>query len=144
MLLLSAVLLALCIGIVISIVRREKRAGASDASKTGEEESVSSAEALKLLRSSRHLQIISLVIAFAAIGAAIIEQQLNMATAEAKGATNTDAITAFLAQITVYLSLIGFVIQVVPHQPHPPLSRHRLRAADSAGQPRQHRRADAR
>ena len=111
MLLLSAVLLALCMAIVISIVKREKRAGASDASKTGEEESVSSAEALNLLRGSRHLQIISLVIGFAAIGAAIIEQQLNMATAEAKGATNTDAITAFLAQITVYLSLIGFVIQ---------------------------------
>jgi ATP:ADP antiporter, AAA family len=111
MLLLSAVLLALCMAIVVSIVKREKRAGASDASKTGEEESVSGAEALKLLRGSRHLQIISLVIGFAAIGAAIIEQQLNMATAEAKGATNTDAITAFLAQITVYLSLIGFVIQ---------------------------------
>ncbi len=112
MLLLSAALLALCMVIVVLIVRREKRAGATDASMTGEEEGVSSAEAFKLLRSSRHLQIISLVIAFAAIGAGIIEQQLNMATAEAKGATNTDAITAFLAQITVYLSLIGFVIQV--------------------------------
>ncbi len=53
-----------------------------------------------------------MVIAFAAIGAAIIEQQLNMAAAEAKGATNSDAIAAFLAQVTVYLSLIGFVIQV--------------------------------
>jgi HEAT repeat protein/CRP-like cAMP-binding protein len=112
MLLLSAILLALCMTIVVVIVKREKHAGASDASKTGEEESVSSAEAFRLLRDSRHLQIISLVIGFAAIGAAIIEQQLNMATAEAKGATNTDAVTAFLAQITVYLSLIGFVIQV--------------------------------
>ena len=35
-----------------------------------------------------------------------------MTAAEAKGATNSDAIAAFLAQITVYLSLIGFVIQV--------------------------------
>ncbi len=35
-----------------------------------------------------------------------------MAVAEAKGATNSDAIAAFLAQVTVYLSLIGFVIQV--------------------------------
>ena len=61
-----------------------------------------------------------MVIAFAAIGAAIIEQQLNMAAAEAKGATNADAITAFLAQVTVYLSLIGFVIQVGADQPHPP------------------------
>ena len=111
MLLLSAFLLTLCMTIVILIVRREKSAGASDASKTGEEEGVSGAEAFRLLRGSRHLQLISLVIAFAAIGAAIIEQQLNMATAEAKGATNADGITAFLAQITVYLSLIGFVIQ---------------------------------
>jgi ATP:ADP antiporter, AAA family len=111
MLLVSAVLLTLCMVIVILIVRREKRAGATDASKTGEEEGVSGAEAFRLLRDSRHLKLISLVIAFAAIGAAIIEQQLNMATAEAKGATNADGITAFLAQITVYLSLIGFVIQ---------------------------------
>ena len=59
-----------------------------------------------------------MVIAFAAIGAAIIEQQLNMAAAEAKGATNSDAIAAFLAQVTVYLSLIGFVIQVGADQPH--------------------------
>src|SRR5918993_1643766 len=42
MLLLSAALLAMCMVIVVLIVRREKNAGASDASKTGEEESVSS------------------------------------------------------------------------------------------------------
>lgn len=112
MLLVSAAILTICALIVLTVLRREQRAGSSDASKTGEESSVGGAEAIKLLRSSRHLQIISLVIAFAAIGAAIIEQQLNMATAEAKGAQNTDAVTAFLAQITVYLSLIGFLIQV--------------------------------
>ena len=71
---------------------RERAApGTSDAAKTGEEEGVGGGEALQLLRGSRHLQIIALVIAFAAIGAAIIEQQLNMAAAEAKGAANTDA-----------------------------------------------------
>jgi ATP/ADP translocase/HEAT repeat protein/CRP-like cAMP-binding protein len=112
MLLVSASVLTLCFGIVVLVIRREKSAGMSDASKTGEEESVSSAEAFQLLRSSKHLQLISLVIAFAAIGAAIIEQQLNMATAEAKGASNTDGISAFLAVITVWLSIIGFVIQV--------------------------------
>jgi AAA family ATP:ADP antiporter len=112
MLLLSASILTLCFGIVVLVIRREQRAGMSDASKTGEEERVSTAEAFQLLRSSKHLQLISFVIAFAAIGAAIIEQQLNMATAEAKGATNTDAISAFLAVITVWLSMIGFVIQV--------------------------------
>jgi AAA family ATP:ADP antiporter len=112
MLLLSASILTLCVVIVAWIIRREQRAGTSDASKTGEESGVSAAESLQLLRSSRHLQLISMVIAFAAIGAAIIEQQLNMATAEAKGVNNTDAISQFLALVTVWLSLIGFVIQV--------------------------------
>ena len=98
--------------IVLAILKREQAAGTSDASKTGEEEGVGGGEAIRLLRSSRHLQVIALVIGFAAIGAATIEQQLNMAAAEAKGAGNTDAIAAFLAEITVYLSLAGFIIQV--------------------------------
>ena len=112
MLLVSAAILAVCFLIVVRIVRTNERAGQSDAAKTGEEEGVSGGEALALLRGSRHLQIIALVITFAAIGAAIIEQQLNMATAAAKGQSNTDGITQFLAQITVYLSLIGLFIQV--------------------------------
>lgn len=112
MLLLSAAIMGLCVAIVLFILKREQAAGTSDAASTGEEKGVSSGEAIALLRSSRHLQVIAMVIMFAAIGAAIIEQQLNMAAAEAKGATNSDAIAAFLAQITVYLSLIGFVIQV--------------------------------
>jgi ATP:ADP antiporter, AAA family len=112
MLLVSAAILAACLLIVVSIVRSNQRAGTSDAAKTGEEEGVSGGEALALLRGSRHLQIIAMVITFAAIGAAIIEQQLNMATAEAKGQANTDSITQFLAQVTVYLSLIGLFIQV--------------------------------
>ena len=112
MLLVSAAILMLCFAIAVLIIRREQRAGMSDASKTGAEERVSAAEAFQLLRSSKHLQLIAFVIAFAAIGAAIIEQQLNMATAEAKGTTNTDGISAFLAMITVWLSVIGFVIQV--------------------------------
>jgi AAA family ATP:ADP antiporter len=112
MLLLSAAIMGVCVAIVLFVLRREEAAGTSDATKTGEEKSTSGSEAIALLRSSRHLQVIAMVIAFAAIGAAIIEQQLNMAAAEAKGAANSDAIAAFLAQVTVYLSLIGFVIQV--------------------------------
>ncbi|MEP6783369.1 MAG: Npt1/Npt2 family nucleotide transporter, partial [Acidobacteriota bacterium] len=112
MLLVSAAIMAVCVLIVMFVIKREQAAGASDAAQTGEEKGTSGTEAIQLLRSSRHLQIIAMVIAFAAIGAAIIEQQLNMAAAEAKGATNSDAIAAFLAQITVYLSLIGFAIQV--------------------------------
>jgi AAA family ATP:ADP antiporter len=112
MLLVSAAIMGVCVAIVLFVLKREEAAGTGDATKTGEEKGTSGAEAIALLRSSRHLQIIAMVIAFAAIGAAIIEQQLNMAAAEAKGATNSDAIAAFLAQVTVYLSLIGFVIQV--------------------------------
>jgi AAA family ATP:ADP antiporter len=112
MLLVSASIMGVCVAIVLFVLRREEAAGTSDATKTGEEKTTSGSEAIALLKSSRHLQVIAMVIAFAAIGAAIIEQQLNMAAAEAKGAANSDAIAAFLAQVTVYLSLIGFVIQV--------------------------------
>jgi AAA family ATP:ADP antiporter len=112
MLLVSAAIMGVCVAIVLFVLRREEAAGTSDATQTGEEKGTSGSEAIALLRSSRHLQVIAMVIAFAAIGAAIIEQQLNMAAAEAKGAANSDAIAAFLAQVTVYLSLIGFVIQV--------------------------------
>ncbi|HTM30435.1 MAG TPA: MFS transporter [Vicinamibacterales bacterium] len=112
-LLVSAVTLAVCTLTVAWVVSREPAAGRSDASKTGEEGGVSGSEAIRLLRSSKHLQTIAMVIGFAAIGAAIIEQQLNMAAAESKGAQNVDAVTGFLAQITAYLSIIGFLVQVL-------------------------------
>ncbi|HYE88143.1 MAG TPA: MFS transporter [Vicinamibacterales bacterium] len=112
MILISSAVMTICLAIVMVIVRREKAAGTSDASKTGEEEGVSSGEAIRMLRASRHLQIISLVIAFGAICAAIVEQQVNMAVAESKGSNNADAIAAFLGQLIVYLSLAGFVIQL--------------------------------
>ncbi len=112
MILMGAGVMIACLGIVMAIVRREKSAGTSDASKTGEEEGVSGGEAIRLLRSSRHLQIISLVIAFGAMASNIVDQQVSMAVAEFKGEGNADAIAAFLAQLIVYLSLIGFVIQV--------------------------------
>ncbi len=112
MLLIGAGTLALCLAIVVFILQREKGAGTSDAAKAVEEEGVSSGEAIQLLGSSRHLQVIALVIAFAAIGAAIIEQQLNMATALAKGVKNTTGIAAFLAEVGLYTSMIGFVINL--------------------------------
>ena len=51
----------------------------------GKEEGVSSGEAIQMLRRSRHLQIIAVVIAMTSIGAGLIDQQLNMATQAAKG-----------------------------------------------------------
>ncbi len=130
-LLVSAATLTLCTLTVMWLVRREPNAGRSDASKTGEETSVSGSQAIKLLRSSRHLQTIAMVIGFAAIGAAIIEQQLNMAAAAAKGATNVDGVTAFLAQITALPVTHRFRGSSAAHQPHPPHAGHRLCPDDS-------------
>jgi len=111
LLLASALVLALCAVLAALIVRREKAAGKSDVP-VPEEQGVGGKEALRLLGESRHLQVIALVIAFAAIGAGLIEQQLNMAAEAFKGRAATDNLTAFLAQVTLYLSAIGFVIQV--------------------------------
>ena len=109
LLLVSAAVLAACAVIVAAIVRRQPVAGDFAAV---DESGVGGGEAVRLLRRSRHLQLIASVIAFAAIGAAIIEQQLNMAAESIQGAAATDVITGFLAQVTFYLSVIGFVIQV--------------------------------
>ena len=110
LLLVSAAILAVCAAIVTAIVRRQQTTG--DFAAAVDERGVGGGEAIRLLRNSRHLQVIALVIGLAAIGAAIIEQQLNMAAESIKGAGSTDAITAFLAQVTFYLSIVGFVIQV--------------------------------
>ena len=111
LLLVSAALMTVCLTLVTFIIKREKPIIKGSLT-GGEEETVSSTEALRLLKNSRHLQVIALIIAFAAIGAAIVEQQLNMATEAAKGQNNTDAITSFLGQVQLYTSMIGFVIQI--------------------------------
>jgi HEAT repeat protein len=109
LLLVSAASLAACVAIVAIVVRQQPIAP-SEAPRPGAEEGVGAGEAIGLLRRSRHLQIISLVIACAAMGAAIIDQQLSMAAA---AMTDTETgLTAFLAKITVYLSLVSFFVQV--------------------------------
>jgi AAA family ATP:ADP antiporter len=110
MVLVSALVMLACVGLVIMIVRREQSAGSTMA--VVDEKGVGGGEAFRMLRESKHLQIIAIVIGCAAMGAAIIEQQLNMAAEANLGKGQTDSITAFLAQVTVYLSLIGFAIQV--------------------------------
>jgi ATP:ADP antiporter, AAA family len=107
----AAALMFLCAFVVSVVIGRESvRPDSTLAGK--EEKGVGLAEAFQLLRASRHLQIIALVIAFASIGAAIIEQQLNMAAEASKGAGNTDSLTSFLATVGLWMSTIGFVIQV--------------------------------
>ncbi|MBI1874961.1 MAG: HEAT repeat domain-containing protein, partial [Acidobacteria bacterium] len=107
LLVVSSVILGLCVGTSAAIVSREKTGGAVG---TTEDQGASSGEALRLLASSRHLRIIALVVSFAALGAAIIEQQLNMAVDEL--IPSEDAVTRYLALVGFYVSALGFVIQV--------------------------------
>ena len=77
---------------------------------SNEEKGVSPREAFALLIESKHFQIIALVISFAAIGAGIVEQQVNMAVAAA--IPGKDGRTAFLANVIFYSSIAGFIIQM--------------------------------
>ncbi len=112
-LLVSAALMMLCVLIVVAIIIREQLSGlaAAPTEKAKEETKVRGWQALDILRNSRHLQIIALVISFAAIGAAIIEQQLNMATAAAH--SQESAIAGFLAVIQAWTSAISFLVQIL-------------------------------
>jgi len=108
LLLFSAAALAGCIVIVVAILGRH---GSSPAAEGGaDDRTVSGGEALRLLANSRHLRAIALVTAFAAAGGALVKQQLSM-VAEAKGG-DADAIVFFLAQVDIYVSLVGFFVQV--------------------------------
>ncbi|HET9371346.1 MAG TPA: Npt1/Npt2 family nucleotide transporter [Vicinamibacterales bacterium] len=104
----SATILLMCVAVAILVIRRQPPSSAF--ALAIEEHGVGATEAVQLLRQSRHLQVIALVIAFAAIGAVFVEQQLNMA-ADANR-QSAEEIAKFLAQITVYLSLFGFVVQI--------------------------------
>jgi len=105
--LLSAALLVVAIAVVARVGRHLSGSGMAI-----EERGVGGGEALRLLRSSRQLQVIALVVAFAAIGAGLIDQQLNMAAAAFKGEDATNALTDFLAQVQGWVSIVGLVIQV--------------------------------
>jgi AAA family ATP:ADP antiporter len=107
----SAALMALCALLVAAIIRRE-RVEADPVAGVKQEKGVGATEAFNLLRHSDHLQIIALVISFAAVGAAIIEQQLNMAAEASRGTADVGGITSLLAQVGLWTSTIGFIIQV--------------------------------
>jgi ATP:ADP antiporter, AAA family len=103
----------LSIAIVNLIVHREGISAEMQGAVAAVEQDLGSKEALQLLRKSKHLRIIALVISLAAIGAVIIEQQLNMAAASVKGPNSKDAITIFLANVQLWTSIIGFLVQVL-------------------------------
>ena len=107
LILFSAGVLALCFVLVMRIQRKEQPA---ERGTLAQKETLGGGEALAMLRQSKHLGLISLVIGFAALGAVTVEQQLNMAAEQF--VEGEDSIVSFLAQITFYLSAISFVIQI--------------------------------
>jgi ATP/ADP translocase/HEAT repeat protein/CRP-like cAMP-binding protein len=106
----SAVVLAICAGIVVLVLRREGHAVAGGGA--DEEKGLAGRDALRLFLDSRQIQLIALIITFGALGAAILEQQLNMATQEFVGRSQEDAIASFLASVRVWLSAAGLAIQI--------------------------------
>ncbi len=112
LLLVSAIVLASCTLVVITIVSRARGVDLRGLETAGEEKGVGGQEALRMLRQSKHLQIIAIVIGLTSIGAGLVDQQLNMATEAFKGRNQTDAMTAVLGQVQVYVSGIGFMIQM--------------------------------
>ena len=108
--LVSAVALAACAGIVVVLFREHDVGDQAEFDAT--ERGVGGREAFRLLSGSRPLQVLALTVACAAAGAAVVEQQLNMAAEALRGAGGGDSIAAFLAQITAYLSVAGFIVQV--------------------------------
>jgi len=110
--LVSAITLAFCAFVTVIIVSRARGVELFGLERAGQEEGVGGKEAFRMLRESKHLQIIAVVIALTSIGAGFIDQQLNMATEVFRGREQTDAMTAVLGQVQVYTSAIGFVIQI--------------------------------
>jgi ATP:ADP antiporter, AAA family len=112
LLLFSAAILASCIAIVIAVLKREGAALAESKLVGDDEKGLAAGEAFRLFLNSRQMQLIGVIITMGAFGAAILDQQLNMATEVFKGRGATDSITAFLGSVRFILSLAGLVIQM--------------------------------
>ena len=110
LLIVSGGLLFVCAGVATAVTRLSGPVTLTGVA--AEEKGIGGRETFRLLRESRHLQIIALIIGFAAIGAGLLDQQLNMAVEEAAGAGGASSIAAFLGQVQLYLSVAGFVIQI--------------------------------
>ena len=112
LLLVSAATLIACASIVFFIMGREERAATSAAAAPDEERGVSLSKAFALLRGSKQIQLIALVISFGSLGAALIDQQLTMAAEAYTGRDEADKIAAYLGAVRLYVSIAAFVIQV--------------------------------
>jgi AAA family ATP:ADP antiporter len=109
LLLVSAFFMFACVAVVVAVIMRESLGGQSAFGHVGK--GLGLWQALDLLKGSKHLQTIALVMSFAAVGAAIIEQQLNMAAEATKG--QESAIAGFLALLQALTSTFGFLIQLL-------------------------------
>ena len=112
LLLVSGALLLICAGVVTTVLRKSGGVGIAGIATSGEEKGVGGTQAFRMLRESHHLQLIALIIGFAAVGAGLLDQQLNMAVEEFEGEGGAAAMAAFLGRVQLYLSMAGFVIQV--------------------------------
>jgi AAA family ATP:ADP antiporter len=110
LLLYSAFALLACAATVALILDRERQVTPSAA--VEDEKGVSLARALALLRDSRQIQLIAAVIALGSLGAALIDQQLNMVAELLIDNGDADSIGAFLARVRFLVSAAGFIVQV--------------------------------
>lgn len=113
LLLISAGLMVACMLVVVVIVNRENVGTEKSFLPAEERKGVGARRAIELLSGSKHLRLIALVISFGAIGAAILDQQFNMATEAFKRQGGEDVLVSFLGQIRFYLSAMGFLVQVL-------------------------------
>ena len=112
LLLVSGALLVACAFVVSTVIRMSSAVELSGIGSASADKGVGGKEAFRLLRESKHLQLIAVIIALAAIGAGLLDQQLNMAVEETRGDAGAAGIAQFLGQVQLYLSLAGFIIQV--------------------------------
>ena len=110
--LLGAILLFASAGIVSIVARRVHGATLAGVAATDEPEGRGSAATLRMLRKWPLLAGITSMIIFAAIGASLIDQQLNMALEEEAGSGGAVRIAGFLARIQLALSLADLVVQI--------------------------------
>ena len=108
LLLWSALTLIACSVLVSAILGKERTASEIAPSIGGTEKGVTLSRAIQLLRQSKQVQLIALVIGFGSIGAALIEQQLNMAV----DGLAEDTIGRILALVRLSVSVAALVIQV--------------------------------
>ena len=97
-------------GIVLAILGPDRRAS-SGASGGDVQPAAGLTDAWKLMQESPGLRHIAMLIGFAAVGAVLIDQQLNMAAEQFRG--DQDAITSFLASVRFLLSTTALLIQVL-------------------------------